>query len=233
MKRSAVVLAGLAVCAAGCGAQHHDSLPPLGSTVAAPPVTAPATTDSAALQALLLTAADLPPGFTQLDDAGAGNGTQPADRSRTDPAACANVLAPVGDQVPGGSAHAAVHYSDPHFAGIDIDITSYPNGAAAQAFSTVQALLHQCRSYSGTDADGTAIDYLVGGLDQPRAGDASASFQVRTTSQGMTLYSAATVAVTGSDVVQIADTAPQPIDPNTLRDLTAKQVRRLQGIAGP
>ncbi|MBF6330138.1 sensor domain-containing protein [Nocardia transvalensis] len=233
VKHAGWLLAGVVACA-GCGSQQQDSLPGFGPAVTPAPVSAPAVTDSAALQARLLTAADLPPGYTRLDDAAPGNGPQqPADRSRTDPASCAKVLAPVGDQASGASARGAVHYSTPDFAGIDIDIASYPNGGAAQAFSTVQNLVRQCGKYSGTDADGTAMDYRTGGLDQPKAGDASTSFQVHTTSEGVTLYTAATVVLVGSSVVQIAESAPTPIDPATLRDLTAKQVMRLQGVLGP
>jgi hypothetical protein len=229
-----VLAAGAAVLAAGCGgAQHRDTLPALGSAVTVAPPAAPGLTDAAALQAKLLTTADLPAGFTQLEDGAPGNGPAPQDRSRTEPAACARVLAPVGDQVPGASAHAESHFATPDFDSIDIDVASYPNGGAAQAFSVVQSLLRDCGSYDGTDADGTAVHYRLGGLDQPGAGDASASFQVRTTSQGMTLYSVATVAVVGSSVVQIADTAPKSNDPAVLRGLTAAQVSRLRGLTGP
>jgi hypothetical protein len=228
-----VTATSLAALAAGCGSAHHDSLPELGATVTAPKPTAPAVTDSDALQARLLAVAQLPPGYTQLPDAGPGNGPEQADHSHTDPPACANVLAAVSDQAPGASAHAAVHYSASNFASIDIDAASYPDNGAPQVFSTLQGLLHRCRSYSGTDADGTPIHYQTGGLDQPPAGDACASFQVHTTSGGLTLYSAATIAVVGSTIVQIVETAPQPVSPTTLTDLTAEQVHHLQGTSGP
>ncbi|WP_019928257.1 sensor domain-containing protein [Nocardia sp. BMG111209] len=227
--------AAVGVLLAGCGGSHHgDTLPGLGSAVTVAPPAAPGLTDSTALRSKLLTTADLPPGFTQLEDGPASNDApaQP-DRSHTEPAACARVLAPVADQLPGASAHAAAHYVTADFASVDIDIASYPNGGAAQAFSVVQSLLRDCGSYDGTDADGTAVHYRLGGLEQPATGDASASFQVRTTSQGMTLYSVATVAVIGSSVVQLADTAPKPVDPAALHDLVAKQASRLQGLAGP
>ncbi|MFI5781528.1 hypothetical protein [Nocardia sp. NPDC051570] len=235
MRHAGWLLAGAAmVGAAGCGSAQDDSLPGFGPVATAPAATTPAVTDAAALRARLLTVADLPPGFTQLEDASPGNGPQqPVDRSRTDPPACAKILAPVADQRPGASARAAVHYTAADFSSIDIDIASYPGDGAAQAFSAAQQLLRQCRKYSGTDADGTALSYRAGVLDQPRAGDASASFQVRTTSEGMTLYSVATVAVVGSTVVQVARTATEPVDPAGLRDLTAGQVMRLRGVVGP
>ncbi|MBF6174167.1 hypothetical protein [Nocardia blacklockiae] len=233
MRRAGGLLAGLALCAAGCGSSQEDSARDLGSAVTPPSVTAPAVTDSAALQAKLLTAADLPPGYTRLDDGAPGNGVTPQDRSRTEPAACAKVLAAIGDQVPGSSARGAVSYSTPDFASIDIDAASYPDNGAAQAFSAAQQLLRDCTSYSGTDADGVAIDYRVDGLSLPRTGDASTAFEVRTSSEGMTLYSAAALVLVGSSVVQIAETAPQPVDPGSFADLTAKQVQRLQGVVGP
>ncbi|MCM6773311.1 hypothetical protein NDR87_07490 [Nocardia sp. CDC159] len=232
MRRAGWLLAATAVLTAGCGSDQ-DSLPEFGSAATAPRAAAPVI-DSVALQSRLLTTADLPPGFTRLEDATPGNGpTQPVDRSRTDPASCAKVLAPVSDQQPGAAGRAAAHFTAPDFTSIDIDAASYPDGVAAQAFSSIQDLLRKCREYSGTDADGTTIGYRTGALDQPQAGDASIAFQVHTTSEGLTLYSAATVAVIGSTVVQIARTATEPIDPAALRELTAKQVMRLQGMAGP
>lgn len=231
--RTAILLLGAALFASACGSHKNSSLPPIASATPPPTVTAAPFTDSAALRAKLLGAADMPPGFDQLDDGSGGNGQTPPDRSRTDPAACARVLDEVGKQVPGASAAAAVHYSSPNFDSIDIDAASYPNTAAAQAFSTVENLVRTCSSYSGTDADGTALTYRVGGLNEPGAGDASVSFQVQTSSQGMTLYSAATVALVGSTVVQIARAGQQPVDPAALKALTDTQIQRLRGIAGP
>jgi len=227
-----ILILGAALFVTACSSQHGRSLPPLGSAVAPAPATAAPFTDSAALQAKLLGVADMPPGFDQLDDGG-GNGPTPQDRSHTDPAACARVLDAVSSQVAGASASGAVHYSSPDFDSIDIDAASYPNGAAAQAFSTTERLVRQCTAYAGTDADGTAVTYRIGGLDQPRAGDSSMSFQLQTSSQGLTLYSAATLALVGSTVVQIARAGQKPVPPPALSALTATQVQRLQGIAGP
>ncbi len=227
------LIAAVAVFAAGCGSHHSGaSLPPVSPAPAPSKVTAAPLTDSAALRAELLSGTDIPPEFEALDDSSGGNGPTPPDRSHTDPAACAKVLDAVNDQVPGASAHAAVHYSSADFDSIDIDAASYPGNGAAQAFASVQDLLRRCGSYSGTDADGTAVGYQVGGLDEPRAGDASVSFQVRTTSQGLTLYSAATVAVVGSTVVQIARAGQKAVDPAALRSITDTQIRRLQGVSG-
>ncbi|WP_157121091.1 sensor domain-containing protein [Nocardia miyunensis] len=233
------LIAAVAVFAAGCGSHHGGSSLPAVSSVAAPStVTAAPLTDSAALQAKLLSGTDIPPDYQALDDGSGGSGPggdspTPPNRSHTDPAACAKVLDAVSDQVPGASAHGAVHYSSADFDSIDIDAASYPGSGAAKAFASVQDLLHRCGSYSGTDADGTAVGYQVGGLDEPRAGDASVSFQVHTTSQGLTLYSAATVALVGSTVVQIARAGQKPVDPAALRSITATQIQRLQGISGP
>ncbi|MFF3570385.1 sensor domain-containing protein [Nocardia jiangxiensis] len=231
------LLAAAAVFAAGCSSPHGGSaLPPVSPAAAPSTVTAAPLTDSAALQAKLLSGTDIPPEYQALDD-GSGGGDAPTttapDRSHTDPAACAKVLDAVNDQVPGASAHGAVHYSTAGFDSIDIDAASYPSARAAEAFGAVQDLLHRCGSYSGTDADGTSVSYQVGALDEPRAGDASVSFQVRTSSQGLTLYSAATVALVGSTVVQIARAGQKPVDPAALRSITGTQIQRLQGISGP
>jgi hypothetical protein len=231
--RAGVLLLGAALFATSCNSHHGNSLPPVGAATPPPTVTAAPFADSAALQAKLLGTADLPTGFTQIDDGSGGNGQTPPDRSHTDPAACAKVLDAVTKQVPGASAAGAVHYSSPDFDSIDIDAASYPTRAAAQTFSTVEDLVHRCTSYSGTDADGTPVSYRIGGLNEPKAGDASISFQVQTSSQGLTLYSAATLALVGSTVVQIARAAQKPVDPAALAALTDTQIRRLRGIAGP
>ncbi|MFF0490753.1 hypothetical protein ACFYTQ_17175 [Nocardia sp. NPDC004068] len=234
LTRTGWLLLAAAVAAAGCGTAQDDSLPGFGPQVTAKPAATAPATDSAALRARLLTAADLPPGFSELEDGGPGNGAQqPVDRSRTDPAACAKVLSPIADQHTGASARAEAHYSSADFTSVDVDAASYPGDGAAQAFSAVQTLIRQCGKYSGTDADGTEVSYRAGGLDQPSAGDASASFQIRTTSSGMTLYSGATIAVVGGTVVQIARTSTAPVDTAALRGLTMTQVMRLQGVAGP
>ncbi|BCK57019.1 sensor domain-containing protein [Nocardia wallacei] len=229
LTRAGALLAGAALCAAGCASQHEDSASNQFSTVQPPPVTAPPITDPAQLQTRLLTVADLPPEYTRLDDGAPGNGATPQDTSRTDPPECAKVLAAVGEQYAGASARGAAGYATPDFASIDIDAASYPGNGAAQAFSAMQDLLRRCATYSGTDADGVAVDYRVSGLAQPRTGDASVAFQVQTTSEGLTLHSAAALVLVGSSVVQIAETAPQPIDAAAFADLTAKQAQRLRG----
>lgn len=232
VNRAALVLAGIVAGLSACGSQD-DTQPALPAPVSVPPITAPAVTDSDALQAELLGPADVPVGFTELSGTAPGTAPAPPDRSHTDPAQCAKVLAPLADLHDGSTARGAVHYSSPNFASIDIDIAGYSDGGAADAFSAVQKLIRECHSYSGTDADGIPVAYRLSGLEQPTAGAASVSFQVRTTSEGLSLYSAATVAVVGSSVVQVAQTAPSPVDPAALHDLTDTQVRRLKGIAGP
>ncbi|WP_280364408.1 hypothetical protein [Nocardia wallacei] len=232
LTRAGALLTGAALCAAGCGSQHADSASNPISAVTPPSITAPAITDSAQLQARLLTVADLPPGYTRLDDGSPGNGATPQDRSRTEPPECAKVLAAVGEQFAGASARGAAGYATADFASVDIDAASYPDNGAAQAFSAVQDLLRRCTAYSGTDADGVAVDYRVSALELPRTGDASVAFQVRTTSEGMTLYSFAALILAGSTVAQLAETAPQPIDSAAFADLTAKQAQRLRGVPG-
>ncbi|NNH72128.1 hypothetical protein HLB23_20075 [Nocardia uniformis] len=217
----------------GCGSDDSTgpTLPPLGSTV--PPPSGPPTAhvpDSPTLRSDLLATFQLPPGFTPLDDpepgiTGAGE--------RTDPPQCAKVLAPIADQASGAAARAAAQFSGPDFSSIDIDAAAYLNGAAAQAFSTAQSLLRECTSYSGTDADNTVVDFRVGGLEQPTAGDASTAFRVHTSSEGFTLYSAVSVTLVGATVVQVALTSQREPDPQQFSALTAAQVQKLRHITGP
>ncbi|MFD6160318.1 hypothetical protein ACFWF7_28205 [Nocardia sp. NPDC060256] len=221
---------------AACGSSKSAApasaeLPPLGPAATAAPVTVAPITDADRLHDQLLTSTNLPPNFTMLPtrvDAPAG-----AQDSPTDPAECAKVLTPLSAQRPGSLAKAAVQYSGPNFSSVDIDAASFANDVVAPAFSEVQATLRRCTHYSGNDATGIAVDYRVGGLTPPQAGDAATAFQVRATSDGLTLYSSVAIVQVGSTLAQVAVTAPEPVEAGVLSDLTAAQVRRLQGVPGP
>ncbi|WP_280407546.1 hypothetical protein, partial [Nocardia brasiliensis] len=179
----------------------------------------------------LPTGADLPrdyPAWPPRAAAPPGAPTTP-----TDPADCAKVLTPLGEQRPGALAQAAIQYAGPNFSSIDIDAASYRNDAVAPAFAQMQATLRQCVHYSGADATDIPIDYRVGGLTPPRAGDAATAFQVRTSSEGLTLHSAVAIVQVGATLAQIAVTAPEAVDERVLSELTAAQVRKLQGVPGP
>ncbi|MEV6326027.1 hypothetical protein AB0M45_33400 [Nocardia sp. NPDC051787] len=224
------------VLAAGCGAPEpaaeSPELPPLGPIVAATPVTVAPETDSDRLRDRLLGDADLPSGFTALPPR-ADAGMAPTDASPTNPAECAKVLTPLGAQQPGALAQASTQYAGPNFSSIDIDAASYQQDALTGAFSAVQEMLRRCAHYSGADATDIAVEYRIGGLAQPAAGHAAAAFQVRTTSEGLTLGSSVAIVQVGSTLVQVAVTAPEAVDPGVLSALTAAQVRRLNGVAGP
>ncbi|GAA5058962.1 hypothetical protein GCM10023318_38900 [Nocardia callitridis] len=223
---------------AGCGGSdsgqppaEQPELPPLGPVVAAAPVTGAPITDRGRLDALLLGPDVLPPNFTALpprNDGQQGTGAA-AGEAPTDPAECAAVLTPVGTQHAGALTQSSAQYEGPNFASIDIDAASFANDVAAQAFTGVQEVLRRCARYSSTDSSQAGIDYRVGGLAQPPAGDASAAFQVRTTSDGLTLESSVALVQVGSTLAQVSVTAPESVDPGVLTDLTAAQVRELQG----
>ncbi|MGW4327156.1 hypothetical protein ACWEKR_14820 [Nocardia sp. NPDC004573] len=230
-----IVVASVAV-AVGCGssgsAEKAPELSPLGPAVTAAPVTSAPETDSGVLAARLLGDADLPPGFTALPPR-SDLGTTPAGASATNPAECAKILSPLGAQYPGALARAATQYAGPNFSSIDIDAASYPQEALAGAFSAVQETLRRCTRYSGDDATDIAVDYRIGGLARPATGAAATAFQVRATSEGLTLGSSVAIVQVGSTLLQVAVTAPEAVDPGVLGALTAAQVRRLQGVAGP
>lgn len=210
---------------------------PLRPSVTAPPTpSGPPIIDSVALSAALLTATDLPAGFTPIADPGrhpaepVGPDLDKPDKSKTTPEQCAKVLSPVSDQQQGSTARAVSRFTGPEFSSIDIDAASYPAGAAG-AFASVQDLFGQCLSYSGTDADGITVDYKLSSIEQPTAGDASVAVRATTTSEGLTLTSDVVVAVVGSTIVQISTTGQRPLDPKVLTDVAAKQADRLRGAA--
>lgn len=230
-----VLLAAVsAALLAGCGSDSTNddgrALPELGPVVAAAPVSGPPLTDAAVLGRQLLGPEDLPQGMEQvpqsnLDSTGA--------QSRTNPAECAQVLRPLARQRPDALTRNAVGFNGPNFSSIDIDAATFSNDTLAGAFEAVQQTLRKCRSYSETDADDAVVEYRLGGLAQPVAGDASTSFQLRLTSEGFTLVSLVTVVQVGNTLTQVSVTAPESVDPGVLTDLTAAQVRSLKGVAGP
>ena len=243
--RRAAGAAVAALIAAGmlssCSSSDDNST---ASATLAPTVTAPSTptgpviTDSGALQAALLTGPDLPAGFTPAAEAApplqqpGPTQAPPPDKSHTDPAECATVLAPLSDQRKDSAAHAITRYDGPDFSSIDIDAASYPGTGAAQLFSDIQSQLAHCLHYSGTDADGVSVDYRLSGLDQAKVGDASTALRLKTSSEGFTLTSGVVIAVVGSTVMQLNATGQQPIDPKVLSALATKQADKLRGASG-
>lgn len=238
--RLGVACAAVTLAVAGCGSDTetapNDAAAVLRPAVTVPEMaTAPPIADSTVLDASLLTAAELPPGYASLDvptdpDDGATE-DPPADQSHTDPAECAGVLAPIADQAPGGVAQAGERFGGPEFSSIDIDAASYPADRVAAVFDSVQQLLGRCTAYSGTDADGIAVEYRVADLDRPSVGDASRAVRVTTTSDGLTLASDVVIGVVGSTVFQLSATATSPVDAATLTGLAQTQADRLRGPA--
>ncbi|WP_040806965.1 hypothetical protein [Nocardia concava] len=231
--RLALLFGALALTVTACGNKDSaPALPSLGPTVqpSQSPGNAPVL-DQYTLRSDLLDASQLPNGFTALDDPPPGSGGGAG--AKTDPAQCAKILASIANQAPGSAAQAAAQFAGSDFATIDIDAASYANGGAAQAFSAVQGLLQGCTKYSGKDADNTKVEFRLGGLNQPQAGDGSTAFQVRTTSDGLTLYTDVSITLVGSTVVQIAYSDAKEPDPQQLSAMTAAQVRKLRGAAGP
>ncbi|MGX1807796.1 hypothetical protein ACWIGI_18920 [Nocardia sp. NPDC055321] len=225
----------LALTLAACGEDDAaPAVPPLGPAVTPPTAAAGGPVpDSPALRAAILDAKALPNGYAALPDPAVGSSS--GSGSNTDPARCAKVLAPVAEQAPDAASRATATFGGLDFASIDIDAAAYAGDGAGRAFTAVQTLLRECASFSGTDAadPSATIEFRVGGLDQPTAGDAATAYRVVTTSQGFTLHSAVSLALVGPTVVQIAMSGATEPDPQQLTALTVAQVRKLRGEAGP
>lgn len=241
MTRAATrVLATLSIlgiaAAAGCSTDEPaETAAPAVTTVAAPdPLRGPPITDPAALTAAMLGLADLPDGFSSIPDPVRDLGLDPApeydspDRSSTDPAECAAVLAPVSQQQAGAASSAVVRFSGPNFSSIDEDAASYPVPGAAEAFANIQRAWAACSTFTGTDADGIGVDYSVAGRDQATVGDASASIRLTTTSEGFTLVSDVVVAVVDSTVVQIVVSDQSGLEPETVTAVAGSAADRIR-----
>lgn len=203
-------LIGLAAAAGCSSAEPSQATAPVPTAVAAPdPLLGGPITDSGVLTSSMLSLGDLPDGFSTIADPVRDLGLDPApdydspDKSSTDPAACAAVLAPVSDQLGGAASSAVVRFSGPNFSSIDEDAASYTGTEAAEAFESVQQAWAGCAEFSGTDADGVSVEYALAGREQPQIGDASSSIRLTTSSAGFTLISDVVVAVVDSTVVQI------------------------------
>ncbi|WP_198428991.1 hypothetical protein [Nocardia bovistercoris] len=223
---TAVSAAMLAGCGSDNGKDEGSGLPELGPVVAAAPATGRPITDASILLDRLLGDGDMPPGMEQAPRSDL-EGTATVGGAHTDPAACAAILQPLARQRPDALTRNAVGFNGPNFSSIDIDAATYSNDKLGSAFESFQRVLRGCERYSGTDADKTVIDYRLGALPQPKAGDASTAFQLRLTSEGFTLVSLVGLIQVGNTLVQISVTAPESVDPGLLSDVAAAQVRAL------
>ncbi|MEV0250529.1 hypothetical protein AB0H76_28315 [Nocardia sp. NPDC050712] len=223
-----LVLVGAAL-AAGCGSDTTEDTPAppaFGPVVAAAPAPGTPIDNSDVLLARLLDPADLPAGFTPSGTSRSAD-LPLGDPPPTDPAGCEQVMTPLGEQRPQARAWNFIGYNGPNFSSIDIDAASYPTDQIGPAFAAVQQTLRGCTAYSGTDADKTRIDFRLGGLEQPPAGDAITSFQLRTSSDGITLVTLVSLVQVGNTLAQVAVTGLDAVDPGVLTAVTAAQVRRL------
>lgn len=253
-RASAALVAGMVSVAvlAGCSTDAPDtdesteSTPPAPRVDLAPfePVPIPTVAagatpivDNAFLAGRLLTIADLPAGWTGYDlpplDPSAPGATA-EDRSSTDPADCAAVLAPIATAIPGGISAASVSYGGPDFASLDQDAASYDGDGAARAFASIQDTLARCGEFSGTDADGVRVDYRVGastlftGADATAPGDATVAARLQVTSDGVELTTDAVITLVGASVTQTVATGLEPVDPQMVRALATTAADRLR-----
>jgi len=235
-------LVALGAPLAACGSSSSDeSTPP--AVDLGPEVTAPETpsagpiTDTAALQAALPAATDLPAGFARLpataDPEPRATGDPEPDRSTTNPTRCANVADTVTRQVPGSVSSAEQNFTGPGFTSIDVDAAGYAGTGAADAFAAVQDTLRECTTFTGTDADGTSVRYRIDPLPQPAAGDASIAVRLTTTSEGFTLVSDVVLAVIDSTVVQVIATGPDGMDGDLATGVARTTADRVHAASPP
>lgn len=237
---AAVVALGTPLTACGSSDESEDSAS--AAVDLGPEVTAPGTptagpiTDAATLQATLPAPADLPTGYARLPapaDPGPETDDPGTDRSTTNPTRCANVAGTVARQVPGAVASAEENFTGPGFTSIDVDAAGYTGTGAADAFAAVQETLRECTTFTGTDADGTSVQYRIEPLPQPGAGDASTAVRLTTTSEGFTLVSDVVLAVIDSTVVQVIATGPDGMDGDLATGVARTTAERIHAASPP
>ncbi|MBY4129775.1 hypothetical protein HQO83_15360 [Rhodococcus fascians] len=234
------LLAGLSLiglaAAGGCSeAEPSPDTAPVPTTVAAPdPLLGVPITDSDVLTSSMLGLGDVPDGFSTIPDPVRDLGLDPApdydapDKSSTEPATCAAVLAPVSEQRADAATSAVVRFSGPNFSSIDEDAASYTGTGTAEAFASVQQAWAGCTEFTGTDADGVSVEYALAGREQPQIGDASASIRLTTSSEGFTLISDVVVAVVDSTVLQLVVSDQDGLEPETVTTVAQAAAERIR-----
>lgn len=195
-----LVVVGLALTGCSSDSGEPGTAPAASETVEAPaspepeatPTVAPALTQ-AEVDALLLTAAEAPAGWTPLaasgnsEDTFAGTmangvgadpfGSTEDDGSTYDPAACAGIMNDLGepsDGIGAGTTGVAM-FSSPDTNQILVQLVQSAEGAE-QGYLAVpasyDAALGQCAAFTSTDTDGVVSQTTLTGLDLPAVGDA-------------------------------------------------------------
>jgi hypothetical protein len=216
--------------AAGCGASKSSAKTAAVPHPAAPaPPTAPT---AAALQAGLLTLADMPAGFVADDDTADANGTmsstEPDCRPMTD-------LMNSQGHPTGALASADASFTRSQFGpNISTGLAGFATPDAAQKLlDSVTEAMRSCTKLTETDKDGSSYDFLVAQLAFPQTGDASGAIRIVADVDDLPAQVDLVLVRVGSTLLYVADTGFGTNDPDLTQQVVARAVAKVKDPAAP
>jgi len=223
--------------AAGCGPSKSAAKPaaapqpagPATPTTPSAPASPPAPT-AAALQARLLTLADMPAGFVADEDTDDANGvmsaTEPDCRPMTD-------LMNSQGHPAGALASAEASFTRSQFGpNIATGLAGFATSDAAQKLlDSVTEAMRSCTKLTETDKDGSSYDFLVAQLPFPQTGDASGAIRIVADVDDLPAQVDLVLVRVGSTLLYVADTGFGTTDPDLTEQVVARAVAKVKDPA--
>lgn len=220
--------------AAGCGPSKSAAKPaaaphPAGPATPTSPASPPAPT-AAALQARLLTLADMPAGFVADDADDDANGVmssaEPDCRPMTD-------LMNSQGHPAGALASADASFTRSQFGpNIATGLAGFATAAAAQKLlDSVAEAMRSCTKLTETDKDGSSYDFLVEQLAFPQTGDASGAIRIVADVDDLPAQVDLVLVRVGSTLLYVADTGFGSTDPDLTQQVVARAVAKVKDPA--
>lgn len=226
---------GTSACGGSQGSPEHAArhLPTaVGTNPGTTPVPSVTALSESDLKARLLTAADLPAGFTT--DATA---TEAGGRITTADTHCQALAALMNSdgEPPGATATADASFTESEL-GPDIatGLAAFPAAEPAQnLLTTVSTATKSCTKLTETDKDGTSYDFAVAPLDFPPTGDADTATRMSADLGGYPAQVDIVLTRIGSTLLYVADTGLGDADSGLTQDVVQRAVAKVREPGAP
>lgn len=244
----------LALVVSGCSAR-----PSKADTVAGPAVTSTATASMAPspvpvvevvamtqtqIDSALLTASDLPSGWTAdaPSDTQTASGTDAQDVAGPDqgvysPAECKDLVGGLskGDVAsPTPTAQGSVSFSTENYQFLAEKIETWDHNMDVGALDEMTAALSTCPQYTVTDPDGNVTTSTISALDMPNYADRTFAVRIAATSRGESLSLTLTLDVVmvaaGNTSVSLVAGGFRPVDPADLQQVAAAAMAKVATV---
>ncbi|NUP49610.1 MAG: sensor domain-containing protein, partial [Catenulispora sp.] len=219
---------GTAACGSSQSSPDHTTPHPPTAAGPAPGTTpAPSALSESDLKARLLTAADLPAGFTPDATATEANGHITTADTHCQPLA---TLMNSDGAPPGATATAEASFTRSEL-GPDIatGLAAFPAVEPAQnLLNTVSAATKSCTTLTETDKDGTSYDFAVAPLNFPPTGDAATATRMSADIGGYPAQVDIVLTRIGSTLLYVADTGLGDADVGLTEDVVQRAVAKVR-----